>query len=283
MILCSCGSAANHAANACTSASRPPRTCRRRGSEHRRPGRSRHRAGRACPRGRRFGAWPRSSHTRYPARATWTGRVDYSSLMRIAIAGGGMVGLMLARLLRAARVRAPCVRADAEGKYVPRVYMLGYQGFPPFEELGVLHQIREAGWDIAPREDGSSTVAIAVNVGTVCTCWRATCRSSTHIPWSTCCVPRMVGSPASWSRGPRAAVRSNATWSSRAMASTPRCVRWPASRPSSTTSRMEPFSGWRDHEQDVIRDAVTSATAAHRHARMAARAPRLAHNRQGRA
>jgi 2-polyprenyl-6-methoxyphenol hydroxylase-like FAD-dependent oxidoreductase len=87
-------------------------------------------------------------------------------MMRIAIAGGGMVGLMLARLLRLRGFEPMVFERMQEGAYVPRGYMLGYQGFPPFEELGVLHQIRESGWDIAPREDGS-TVAIAVNVGTV--------------------------------------------------------------------------------------------------------------------
>lgn len=77
-----------------------------------------------------------------------------------------MVGLMLARLLRLRGFEPLVFERMAEGAFVPRGYMLGYQGYPPFEELGVLHQIRESGWDIAPREDGS-TVAIAVNVGTV--------------------------------------------------------------------------------------------------------------------
>ncbi len=42
--------------------------------------------------------------------------------------------------------------------------MLGYQGYPPLEEVGVLDEVRGAGWDIAPRPDGSA-VAIAVEVG----------------------------------------------------------------------------------------------------------------------
>ena len=77
-----------------------------------------------------------------------------------------MVGLMLARLLRLRGFEPLVFERMAEGAFIPRGYMLGYQGYPPFEELGVLHQIRESGWDIAPREDGS-TVAIAVNVGEV--------------------------------------------------------------------------------------------------------------------
>lgn len=86
--------------------------------------------------------------------------------MRIVIAGGGMVGLMLARLLRMRGFEPLVFERMKEGQFMPRGYMLGYHGYPPFEELGILHQIREAGWDIAPREDGS-TVAIAVNVGLV--------------------------------------------------------------------------------------------------------------------
>ncbi len=77
-----------------------------------------------------------------------------------------MVGLMLARLLRLRGFEPVVFERMKKGDYIPRGYMLGYQGYEPFEELGVLHQIREAGWDIAPREDGTP-VAIAVDVGEV--------------------------------------------------------------------------------------------------------------------
>ena len=77
-----------------------------------------------------------------------------------------MVGLMLARLLRLRGFEPLVFERMAQGAFIPRGYMLGYQGYPPFEELGVLHQIRASGWDIAPRPDGSA-VAIAVNVGEV--------------------------------------------------------------------------------------------------------------------
>jgi 2-polyprenyl-6-methoxyphenol hydroxylase-like FAD-dependent oxidoreductase len=86
--------------------------------------------------------------------------------MKIAIAGGGMVGLMLARMLRMRGEEPLVFERMKEGEFMPRGYMLGYQGYPPFEELGILHQIREEGWDIAPREDGTP-VAICVNVGTI--------------------------------------------------------------------------------------------------------------------
>ncbi len=84
--------------------------------------------------------------------------------MRIVIAGGGMVGMTLAHLLRMRGFSPTVIERMPEGAYVPRGYMLGYQGYPPLEEVGVLDEVRTAGWDIAPRPDGSA-VAIAVEVG----------------------------------------------------------------------------------------------------------------------
>ena len=84
--------------------------------------------------------------------------------MRIVIAGGGMVGMTLAHLLRMRGFSPTVIERMPEGAYVPRGYMLGYQGYPPLEEVGVLDEVRSAGWDIAPRPDGSA-VAIAVEVG----------------------------------------------------------------------------------------------------------------------
>lgn len=86
--------------------------------------------------------------------------------MKIAIVGGGMVGLMLARLLRLRGFEPLVFERMGEGDYMPRGYMLGYQGYEPFEELGILHQIHEAGWEI-PGRDPQTPAAIAVNVGTV--------------------------------------------------------------------------------------------------------------------
>jgi len=87
-------------------------------------------------------------------------------MMKIVISGGGMVGMTLARLLRRRGFEPVVVERMREGEYVPRGYMMGFQGFPPLEEIGVMDEIRAAGWDIAPREDGSA-VAVAVNIGTV--------------------------------------------------------------------------------------------------------------------
>lgn len=84
--------------------------------------------------------------------------------MNIVIVGGGMVGMTLAHLLRRRGVEPIVVERMQEGDYVRRGYMLGYQGFDPLQEVGVLDEVRRAGWDIAPRDDGS-TVAVAVEVG----------------------------------------------------------------------------------------------------------------------
>ncbi|HWH14770.1 MAG TPA: FAD-dependent monooxygenase [Miltoncostaeaceae bacterium] len=84
--------------------------------------------------------------------------------MKVVISGGGMVGMTLARLLRMRGVEPVVFERMHAGAYIPRGYMLGYQGYPPLEEVGVLSEVRAQGWDIAPREDGSS-VALCVAVG----------------------------------------------------------------------------------------------------------------------
>ena len=87
-------------------------------------------------------------------------------MIRTAIVGGGMVGLTLARLLRA-RGHDPVVleRAPA-GAHVPRGFMLGYQGYEAFGQLGILDRLRAAGRDVAVRPDGVPT-GIAVDYGIV--------------------------------------------------------------------------------------------------------------------
>ncbi|MBJ7456025.1 MAG: FAD-dependent monooxygenase, partial [Thermoleophilia bacterium] len=84
--------------------------------------------------------------------------------MRIVIVGGGMVGLTLARLLRARGHEPVLVERQPPGAHQARPFMLGFQGFPALEELGLLTRVRDAGWDIAPGADGTP-VAICVKVG----------------------------------------------------------------------------------------------------------------------
>lgn len=84
--------------------------------------------------------------------------------MKVVIGGGGMVGMTLGRLLRMRGVEPTIIERMPAGAYIPRGYMLGYQGYPPLEEIGVLDGVRAQGWDIAPRGDGTS-VAVCVEVG----------------------------------------------------------------------------------------------------------------------
>ncbi len=86
--------------------------------------------------------------------------------MKIVLSGGGIVGLMLARLLRMRGFEPIVFERMKEGQFIPRGYMMGFQAYPPFEELGLLHQIRSEGWDIAPRPD-QDPVAVCVAFGYV--------------------------------------------------------------------------------------------------------------------
>ena len=82
--------------------------------------------------------------------------------MRVVVVGGGMVGLTLARLLRA-RGGDPVVleRAPA-GAWAPRGFMLGYQGYDTVEELGILDGLRAAGRDVGTGPNGVP-IGIAVD------------------------------------------------------------------------------------------------------------------------
>lgn len=84
--------------------------------------------------------------------------------MRVVIAGGGLVGLTLAGLLRLRGAEPVVLERMPPGDYVRRGFMLGHQGFHALDELGVLADIRARGRAIAPTPDGSSA-AIAVEVG----------------------------------------------------------------------------------------------------------------------
>ncbi len=84
--------------------------------------------------------------------------------MRVVIVGGGMVGMTLAHLLRRRGVEPVVVERAPAGHYVPRGYMLGFQGYEPLQEVGVFDEVRAAGRPIAPR-DGRDPVAVAVRFG----------------------------------------------------------------------------------------------------------------------
>ncbi len=84
--------------------------------------------------------------------------------MRTVIVGGGVVGLALARMLRARGAEPVVLERGAPGVHQPRPFMLGYQGFTALEEMGLMERVRSLGWDIAPGADGTP-VAVCVQVG----------------------------------------------------------------------------------------------------------------------
>ena len=86
--------------------------------------------------------------------------------MKIVIAGGGMVGLTLGKLLRARGFEPTIIERMPAGAYIPRGYMLGFQGYEPLKEIGVLEAVWPEGREIAP-QDGQAAVAVCVEVGKV--------------------------------------------------------------------------------------------------------------------
>ena len=78
--------------------------------------------------------------------------------------GGGMVGLTLARLLRSYGEEPLVLERMPAGSYQKRPFLLGFQGFPTLDELGLLERVRAGGRDIAPGSDGVP-VAVCIEVG----------------------------------------------------------------------------------------------------------------------
>lgn len=86
--------------------------------------------------------------------------------MRVVVAGGGLVGLTLAGLLRRRGIEPVVVERMPAGAYVARGFMLGHQAYDAMAELGALDAIRAAGRPIGATPGGGSA-ATAVEVGRV--------------------------------------------------------------------------------------------------------------------
>jgi 2-polyprenyl-6-methoxyphenol hydroxylase-like FAD-dependent oxidoreductase len=86
--------------------------------------------------------------------------------MRIVIAGGGLVGLTLASLLRERGRDAVVIERMPAGAYVRRGFMLGHQAYDAMSELGLMDEIVAAGRPIGTARDGGSA-ATAIEVGKV--------------------------------------------------------------------------------------------------------------------
>ena len=84
--------------------------------------------------------------------------------MRVVVAGGGLVGLTLTRLLMQRGVDAVAIERMQPGQYVRRGFMLGHHGFDALDQLGLLDGVRTRGRAIGLQPDGREA-AIAVEVG----------------------------------------------------------------------------------------------------------------------
>ena len=85
-------------------------------------------------------------------------------MMKVVIVGGGMVGMTLAHLLRKRGVEPTVLERMPAGHYIPRGYMLGFQGYESLQEIGVYDEVRQHGRPIAPR-DGQQPIAVGVRFG----------------------------------------------------------------------------------------------------------------------
>lgn len=81
--------------------------------------------------------------------------------MRVAIAGGGMAGLVLARGLAQRGVESVVLERGPRDAVVAGPIMLPFQAYDALDELGLLAAIRAAGRDVPPVRNGSP-VAIGV-------------------------------------------------------------------------------------------------------------------------
>lgn len=85
-------------------------------------------------------------------------------MMRVVVAGGGLVGLALTRLLAQRGVDVTAIERMPPGEYVRRGFMLGHHGFDALDEIGLLDGLRARGRAIGLQPDGREA-AIAVEVG----------------------------------------------------------------------------------------------------------------------
>lgn len=86
--------------------------------------------------------------------------------MKVVIAGGGLVGLTLAALLRRRGLDPVVVERMPAGVHVKRGFMLGHHADDAMADLGVLDRIRTEGRAIGQRPDGTAA-AVAIEVGRV--------------------------------------------------------------------------------------------------------------------
>lgn len=85
--------------------------------------------------------------------------------MRVVIAGGGLAGLTLARLLGRRGMAPVVLERMGSGGYVKRGFMLGHQGYGALDDLGLLDEVLSRGRPFGSLPgDGSAAVAVEVGV-----------------------------------------------------------------------------------------------------------------------
>ncbi len=84
--------------------------------------------------------------------------------MRVVIAGGGLVGLTLGRLLSRRGIAPVVLERMRPRGYVKRGFMLGHHGYDALDDLGMLDEILRRGRPFGATPDGSSA-AVAIEVG----------------------------------------------------------------------------------------------------------------------
>lgn len=80
--------------------------------------------------------------------------------MKVVVAGGGMVGLAVARLLIQRGIEPTVLERSPPGQPPKRPFMLGYHGYPALEEMGAMAEIRSIGWEVVPQGDTSTGISL---------------------------------------------------------------------------------------------------------------------------
>ena len=80
--------------------------------------------------------------------------------MRVVVAGGGMIGLAVARLLGQRGIEPVVLERRPAGPPPTHPFMLGYHGYPAVEDMGVMDEVRSLGWDVS---DGARSIGVSMS------------------------------------------------------------------------------------------------------------------------
>jgi 2-polyprenyl-6-methoxyphenol hydroxylase-like FAD-dependent oxidoreductase len=80
--------------------------------------------------------------------------------VRVVIAGGGMIGLAAARLLRQRGIEPVVLERRPAGPPPTHPFMLGYHGYPALEDMGLMDEVRSHGWDVS---QGTTSIGVSMS------------------------------------------------------------------------------------------------------------------------